>query len=180
MNLLKDKNKKFTVCQPFYGFEKQLVADLGKPLEIFGKLYIYPQRVSETLWAQNIWFNAEIIPIESIGDGARKLKALNKLWVAYHHLNVRRGTLIQEKLQRVPQKRLNFLDKVPENSLGHWTLLDKDYILASVDCSSPRPHGEWEFNEDKTNPPSRAYLKLWDFFTRFHQYPNKKKKLALN
>ncbi len=38
---------------------------------------------------------------------------------------------------------------------------------------SPRPNGEWNFNEDKINPPSRAYLKLWEFFTRFQIFPDK-------
>lgn len=31
--------------------------------------------------------------------------------------------------------------------------------------------GEVNFNENKTDPPSRAYLKLWEFFTITGQFP---------
>ncbi len=33
--------------------------------------------------------------------------------------------------------------------------------------------GEIDFKEDKTNPPSRAYLKLWEFFTVYKIVPQK-------
>ena len=168
------KNKKLTIYQPFLGFEKQLIDEIGAPKEQLGHLFLYSQKPKKPLWAKNIWQDAEIIPIDSIGDGAKKLRALGKLWVPYHHNHVRRATLIQEKLAKVSLKRLNFLEAIPKTPLGHWTLLDKDHILASANCSSKRPHGDWEFNEDKVNPPSRAYLKLWDLFTRLNISPNQK------
>ena len=49
--------------------------------------------------------------------------------------------------------------------MGSWTLLDENTLLATQDCRSPLPHGEAEFQEDRTVPPSRAYLKLWELFT---------------
>jgi 23S rRNA (cytidine2498-2'-O)-methyltransferase len=55
--------------------------------------------------------------------------------------------------------------------LGSWTLLAPDRLLAAPHCSSPFPNGEVNFVEDKANPPNRAYLKLWDAFTRLRRYP---------
>lgn len=167
------KNKKLTVYHPFHSFEKQLIEELSKPTERFGDLLIYKNQNKKALWAKNIWKDAEIIKIDSIGDAARKLRSLGKVWVPYFHDNIRRATLIQEKLNKVPSKRLNFLEKVPKTPLAHWTLVDRDHILMSANCSSFRANGDWEFNEDKLNPPSRAYLKLWDLFTRMQFHPSK-------
>ena len=38
-------------------------------------------------------------------------------------------------------------------------------------AAHPRFGGEYEFQEDKTSPPSRAYLKLWELFTRLGHWP---------
>ena len=37
--------------------------------------------------------------------------------------------------------------------------------------SEPGCLGEYEFEEDKRSPPSRAYLKLWELFTRLGYWP---------
>jgi 23S rRNA (cytidine2498-2'-O)-methyltransferase len=49
-------------------------------------------------------------------------------------------------------------------------LRDAETVLASPRCSSPFPNGEAQFIEDKT-APSRAYLKLWELFTRIGERP---------
>ena len=46
-------------------------------------------------------------------------------------------------------------------------------MLYSARCTSPFADGEVEFNENKTDPPSRAYLKLWEFFTIKGKAPQK-------
>lgn len=59
----------------------------------------------------------------------------------------------------------------PSAPLGSWTLLDANTIIASARCSSPFRNGEVTFAEDRQAPPNRAYLKLWDAFTRIGQRP---------
>jgi len=44
-------------------------------------------------------------------------------------------------------------------------------MLYSSHCTSAFPDGEVEFVENKTDPPSRAYLKLWEFFTLTGRLP---------
>jgi 23S rRNA (cytidine2498-2'-O)-methyltransferase len=46
--------------------------------------------------------------------------------------------------------------------MGAFTLLDEGRLLASARCTSPFPNGEFEFEEDREGPPSRAYRKLWE------------------
>jgi 23S rRNA (cytidine2498-2'-O)-methyltransferase len=50
-------------------------------------------------------------------------------------------------------------------------LLDPNTVVASARCSSPFAHGEVEFIENKTVPPNRAYLKLWEAFTLLGMRP---------
>jgi 23S rRNA (cytidine2498-2'-O)-methyltransferase len=50
-------------------------------------------------------------------------------------------------------------------------LLAPDRLLAAARCSSPFPNGEVQFVEDKTGPPNRAYLKLWEALVRLRGWP---------
>jgi 23S rRNA (cytidine2498-2'-O)-methyltransferase len=49
--------------------------------------------------------------------------------------------------------------------MGAWTLLDATTMILSPQTSSPFPAGEIVFAEDRSGPPSRAYLKLWEALT---------------
>lgn len=152
------------------GLEKALLKELKDVEEQIGRLIIARGEEQEVYWAQNIWRDLEIIPFDSIGDGAKKLRSLQGLWAHYPHANIRRATLIQEKLPFFSPKPLSFLAPLPKSPLGSWTLLDANTLIASPNCSSLLPHGEYHFNETK-EPPSRAYLKLWEIFTRLQCRP---------
>ena len=67
---------------------------------------------------------------------------------------------IQNKTEPIP-----FLADAPKHAMGGWTLLDERTILCSTQTTSRYPLGKVEFVENKQIPPSRAYLKLWEFFT---------------
>ncbi|MFK7873869.1 MAG: SAM-dependent methyltransferase [Oligoflexales bacterium] len=155
------------------GLENQLEAELSGPITRVGRLFLSSQKTQKTYWAANIWEHTEIIPIKSIGDAAKELKKRAPLWHPYYDLHIRRAKLIQSKLPKFSGKRLTFLQKIPTSPMSSWTLLNENLMLASAYCSSLRPHGEWEFIENKEEPPSRAYLKLWEVFTRFEFVPNK-------
>ena len=116
-------------------------------------------------WAQNIWFNPVFIPIVSIGDGAAKLRSLQRNWACMPHNFFRRSALIQAKLPPVGEKPFLFGSSPPESPMGGWTLWDKDTLLASTDTASAFPGGRIYFVENTKEPPNRAYLKLWEVFT---------------
>jgi 23S rRNA (cytidine2498-2'-O)-methyltransferase len=119
-------------------------------------------------WAQSHWSHPQIFEFESIKNASNYLRTQGKFW-AYYHLgqNVRRGQLIQEQLAYFKTKPLLFLDPLPSAPIGAWTLLSEKKLLASPVTQSVFPLGEMTFLEDHTNPPSRAYLKLWEFFTLY-------------
>jgi 23S rRNA (cytidine2498-2'-O)-methyltransferase len=122
-------------------------------------------------WAENIWFDPVRIAIRSIGDGARQLRAIQRNWALCPSGLHRRAALIAERLPNVSAKPLHFPDAPPASPLGSWTLLDQDAILAAAACASPFPNGIVRFVEDRTGPPNRAYLKLWEALMRLGEHP---------
>ena len=134
-------------------------------LEERGRLFLVEGSRADIVWAQASFLNVLELPIVSIGDGAKKLKALGRNWALYSVGNHRRAELIQAELPHYPTKPIPFLLPRPEKPMGGWTLWEPNLILASQTTRSLYPLGEMTFQEDQINPPSRAYLKLWEFFT---------------
>lgn len=153
------------------GFVKQVAAELRDVQTVHGRLVIAQGPPQTSCWSQNIWLEPRLLPIRSITDGANALRAIQRNWVMYSFRWHRRSTLIQEKLPYVSARPLRFPEPGPRAALGSWTLLAPDLILASPRCSSAFPHGEVHFVEDKHGPPCRAYLKLWEVFTRIRKMP---------
>lgn len=154
------------------GLESILLKELKDVEFQIGRLIVASGDEQNVYWAQNIWRDLQIIPFESIGDAAKKLRALGGLWALFPHENIRRANLIQEKLPYFSPKPIIFPSPLPKSPLGSWTLLDANTLIASAHCSSPFPHGECHFVETK-EPPSRAYLKLWEALVRIGKFPKK-------
>ena len=136
-----------------------------------GDLVLVPGPELDLTWVQNVWRNPTILPIASVGDAARTLKAIQRNWAPYPVTLHRRTQLIADALPHVSAKPLAFPTDLRFPPLGSFTLLDAETLLAAPDCSSPFPNGLAAFEEDHTNPPSRAYLKLWELFTRLGTRP---------
>lgn len=156
----------------YEGFLPQLQQELGGgAAETFGNLVLMPGPEKPALWAANVWKKPQRIHIESIGDAVKKLRAIQRNWFLYPLDHHRRAALIVEQLPKVSAKPLVFGARSPTAPLGSWTLIDRDVMLVSGRCSSPFPNGEVRFVEDRVMPPSRAYLKLWELFTRLGERP---------
>ena len=153
------------------GLEEQLLAELRDVLSVHGRLILAAGPRQPAFWAQNVWLRPLRIPFASIADAARKLRGIQRNW-ALHPLQLhRRAALIVERLPHVSAKPLRFPADAPRSPLGSFTLLEKDLLLASPECSSPFPDGEAAFVEDHEGPPSRAYLKLWEALTLLGRRP---------
>lgn len=161
----------FTVYLAPKGFTNELIYELGDVAEVVDRLVFAPGPPRPVAWAQNIWLNPQRIQIESISDGANKLKALQRNWSLWSVRHNRRARLIEEQLPAVRSKPVAIGTPPPRSPLGAWTLLERDVIVASPSCSSPFPHGEVQFMENKIDPPNRAYLKLWELFTLLEAAP---------
>ena len=153
------------------GFERDLEAELGDVAERYGRLMLAPGPAREVAWAQNVWLDPVRVPVASIKDAARSLRAVQRNWALYSHDHHRRAALIEAELPVVKSREIAPYSELPSAPLGSWTLLDRDTLLYAARCSSPFPHGEVRFVEDKRGPPSRAYLKLWELFTLTRAWP---------
>src|SRR5712671_563414 len=122
-------------------------------------------------WAANIWHDCVELPVTSIGAAAKALRDVQRNWSMYAPAHHRRAALIQERLPHVSAKPVIFPAAAPTAPLGSWTLLAPDRLLAAGRCSLPFANGEVAFVEDKTGPPNRAYLKLWEALVRLGHWP---------
>jgi 23S rRNA (cytidine2498-2'-O)-methyltransferase len=122
-------------------------------------------------WAANVWHDCRELPVASIGSAAKALRDMQRNWAMYAPLYHRRAALIQERLPHVSARPVVFPATAPSAPLGSWTLLSPDRLLAAARCSSPFPNGEVTFVEDRTGPPNRAYLKLWEALVRLGYWP---------
>jgi 23S rRNA (cytidine2498-2'-O)-methyltransferase len=123
-------------------------------------------------WAEDVWYDARVLPVPSIKQAARALKGLQRNWALLTPpAHVRRASLIAQQLPHVAMKPLVFPDRPPAAPLGGWTLLDAERMLAAPTTLSPFPHGRAQFVEDRENPPNRAYLKLWEALSLLDERP---------
>ena len=155
------------------GYAQQLQEELSEAriVATHGRLRLVEGTAAPAAWAANTWLDPQTIAIASIADGAKKLRALQRNWALHSCRLHRRARLIQEQLPHVSAKPLVFPEPAPTAPLGSWTLVDENTILAAPRCSSPFPNGEVQFVEDKTAPPNRAYLKLWEALTLLGRRP---------
>ena len=154
------------------GFVEDLLVELGSAVTaVHGRLVLAAGPPLPAAWVANLWHAPQRLAIASISDAARQLRAIQRNWALYAHGHHRRAALIEERLPKVSAKPLVFGAPAPAAPLGSWTLLDAGTLLASPRCSSPFPHGEVRFVEDRAAPPSRAYLKLWELFTLLGERP---------
>ena len=153
------------------GLNEPLLKEIEGVIAVQDRLILSNQPFINTYWAQNIWKNPKIIPIDSINDAAKKLKSNQRNWCLYSFTLHRRAKLIEEKLNPRKPKFLTFPASLSGDPLGSWCLLDENTILASADCTSPFPNGKPAFVEDKSGPPNRAYLKLYEALTLAEKTP---------
>src|SRR3954465_4594194 len=125
------------------GFLPELQQELGWAVaETHGRLVLAQGPERPIAWAANIWRAPQKIPVSSIGDAAKKLRAIQRNWALYSHAHHRRAALIASSLPKVSAKPLAFGAAAPVAPLGSWTLIAPDLLLAAANCSSPFPNGK--------------------------------------
>lgn len=154
-----------------FKLEDVLLAELGpRVFERRDRLFLVRGK-DPAYFVQNVWQNPQFHEFNSISQAAKFLKAIQRNWALYSTGHHRRAQLIADQLPPVKAKKLEAYAPLPKAPLGSWTLWDERTLLYSADCSSPFAHGEVEFQEDKIQPPSRAYLKLWEYFLLTQRWP---------
>lgn len=158
----------FSVQLAPYGYMEPLLEELGeRVITVRGRLVLATGE-EPAAWAQNVWTAPRWLEAASIGQAVRALTALQRNWRG-HALpesgHQRRQALMEAALPHVGSRPLRFGEAAPTAPLGAFTLWEHDLLLASPSTTSPFADGEAHFEENRTEPPGRAYLKLWEAFT---------------
>jgi 23S rRNA (cytidine2498-2'-O)-methyltransferase len=153
------------------GLEGRVAEELGAIESALGRLFIKRGPAQDCAWAQNVWLDPRVVAYDSIADAARKLRAIQRNWAPYSISLHRRTALIAQALPPLPSKAKRFPFLLPSAPMGAFALIDETRLIASPSCSSPFPGGEIDLEEDKLNPPSRAYLKLEEALTLMGSLP---------
>jgi 23S rRNA (cytidine2498-2'-O)-methyltransferase len=144
------------------GFLDHLLAELPDRDRVDGDLVTLLGSARRAYWTRNVWRKPLLVEFSSVGEAAGILRGIQRNWAPLPARLHRRTALIAERLPPLPSKPKRFPFVPPDVPMGAFTLLDENRMLASPDCSSPFPNGEFEFEEDTEGPPSRAYRKLWE------------------
>lgn len=155
------------------GLLAPVTAALGDDvLDVRGRLVLARSACEEaSWWAANTWLEPQWRHIQSIGDGARWLRSMQRNWAFVGEAFHRRAALLTEKLPPLRPRPRAFPFEVPDSPMGGWTLWDHGLLLASARCSSPFANGELAFVEHRAGPPSRAYRKVWEALTVLGEHP---------
>ena len=154
-------------------FIDELTHELGDIFWQKGRLVSAKAQARPPAWALDVWPAHETFHINSIGHAAQELKSRGKFWALLPIEKHRRATLIQEKLRCPKINPLAFTEQPDLPDIGGWSLLDERTLVASPTHWKKFPHGEITFIENKSAPPNRAYLKLWEALTLINRYPQK-------
>ena len=137
----------------------------------FGETALFSSERIHPVFAVDTWHDCEVVNFQSIKEAANLLKERARLWAYYGDRAFRRGALIGESLRLLKTKPIPFGTFPPLTPFGMYTLLDEHTLLLCKAPQKPIPLGQIEFVENKTIPPNRAYLKLWEIFTLLRQFP---------
>ncbi|MDR2842417.1 MAG: hypothetical protein LBV52_04380 [Spirochaetaceae bacterium] len=156
-------------------FEDHLKMELGEfgEIEQIGDSLFHCNAEINTpiFWQSNIWQKPFRFDFDSVSQAAALLCEIQRNWAPVLFCCYRRAELIKQKLPFISAKPKSFPWTVPKAPMGAWTLLNEHSIIASAECTSPFPGGAIEFEQNKTDPPSRAYLKLQEALTFFKAIP---------
>ena len=166
----------------FENYENELAEEIKfrkiKKVTQMGRLFLLEQEVKLN-WAQLTLGNLETHNFKSVNEAAKILRSRNFFWGAYSYQFHRRTELIQKTIDNRKSKAIDHLSPLPKKDFGFWCLLSENSLLLSKNSGQPFALGQFEFNENHDEPPSRAYLKLWETLT-CHVQPPKKNSLVLD
>lgn len=132
--------------------------------EIASGVFFAP-RQQRLIWVLDYW-PVRRLEFASVSDGAKQLRRLGKRWVYAGAQAFRRGQLIADELRVKPLKPLLFPVEAEDRAYSAFTLGSAEEILwTDAPLKGRFAGGKLRFHEDRTGPPSRAYLKLQEALT---------------
>lgn len=134
-------------------------------------LVFSPNKIPDLCFALDVWLDPVLVEFSSISEAVAILRQAGKFWFLNPLSNIRRSHLIAEQLRKLPSLTRSFPLEQELPDIGCFSLLDKNSLIYTTRRWKKWPLGHCQFIEDKTNPPNRAYLKLWEALSLFDYYP---------
>lgn len=153
-----------------------LLAELCQELTdafVVENLVFSTDKKTDVCFALDIWFNPTLVHFDSIREAASSLRKAGRFWFLNPIANVRRSHLIAAELRKLPDLTHAFPIREPMPAIGCFSLLDQNTLVYSTARMKAAPLGDFQFIEDKINPPNRAYLKLWEALSLLPDLPKK-------
>lgn len=138
-----------------------------------GDIWIFEPFKGPFYWSRDSWTDAHQVAYRSIGDASRFLSLRKVSWHPIEGALHRRQALIASQIDTAPEGALPFPPPVQfkEKKEAGFFLISDDEMVVCENTSANQPSGEYVFQEDKSGPPSRAYLKLWEALARIGKLP---------
>ena len=152
-------------------FLSELCEELDEVSNVIDDLVLSSHKKIDVCFAQDIWLEPQIIAFQSISEAVKILRQAGKFWYLHPLNQIRRSRLIESQLRKCPPLIRHFPIEEDIPLVGAFSLLDQNTLAYSVNRLKKWPQGKCLFIEDKTNPPNRAYLKLWEALTLLEKYP---------
>lgn len=130
------------------------------------RLALSPDPPVPLAWAQDTWLAPREMPL---AEAKPALSAEDTRWAAFAPLHADAAARLARSIPQARNPRLSFPAPLPPPS-GAFTLLAPDRVLASATRASRFIEGRARFAESP-DPPSRAYLKLWEALTLMGAHP---------
>jgi 23S rRNA (cytidine2498-2'-O)-methyltransferase len=159
---------------PFLHFEHELERELvlnGIDVLEQNRYYILVKNLDcNLIWARTVLKNCQVIPISGKSAALKILKNRPYLgcFLPSPHF-IKLTASIRKELRELKMKRLKF--EVPGRfnfKYFVWTINSNGELLVCDQPEAQYPLGWYEFEENKSAPPNRAYLKLWESLTLGH------------
>ncbi|MEO8400916.1 MAG: SAM-dependent methyltransferase [Gammaproteobacteria bacterium] len=150
---------------------EELCRELNDQPEIIGNLVFSTVKKSDVCFALDAWLEPKLVSFQSISEAVRILRQAGKFWFLNPIETIRRSHLILAELRKLPTLTHTFpiMDAIPP--IGCFSLLDQNTLVYSALRWKKPPLGDFQFIEDKKNPPNRAYLKLWEALSLLEVHP---------
>ena len=152
-------------------FLSELHEELGDVSAVIGDLFFSTHKKPDVCFAQDIWLEPHIVTFQSISEAVNILRQAGKFWYLHTVSHSGRSKLIREQLRKYGSLIREFPIEMDIPTIGGFCLLDQNTLVYSEKRSKKWPSGVCQFIEDKTNPPNRAYLKLWEAITLLEKCP---------
>lgn len=174
---LKKLPPNFTVLIPFNGHKEDLKKELllGNHLIVLenDKLIIIHGTLLNFIWAQDQWQNCQVAEFKTTHEASQFIKSWPVLSCYYPCEQNEFGKKISNLVRQLPLKRIKYKPSHEFNFKFYvWTAIE-NLVIYSSSTKSRFPFGWHEFEEDKSIPPNRAYLKLWEVFSVYKIHPGK-------